>query len=112
MSAQHLDNTSFQSALDQAETPVFVDFFAEWCGPCQMAAPVIDKLAEDFKDKVLLAKLDIDEARDIAMQFNVMSVPTVIVFKKDDNGQMVEFDRKIGFPGEDAYKKMIEEALA
>jgi thioredoxin 1 len=112
MPAQHLDNTSFQSTLDQAATPVFVDFFAEWCGPCQMAAPVIDKLAEDFKDKVVVAKLDIDEARDIAMQFNVMSVPTVIIFKKDDSGQMVEFDRKIGFPGEEAYKKMIEEALA
>jgi len=111
MSAQHLDNSNFQSTLDEAKTPVLVDFFAEWCGPCQMAAPIIDKLAEDFKDKMLIAKVDIDEAREVAMEYNVMSVPTVIIFKKED-GRMMEFDRKIGFPGEATYKKMIEEALA
>ena len=112
MSAQHLDNSNFQSTLDQAKTPVLVDFFAEWCGPCQMAAPAIDKLADNFKDKILIAKVDIDEAREIAGQFNVMSVPTVIILKKDEDGKMIEFDRKIGFPGESAYQKMIEEALA
>jgi len=112
MSAQHLDSSNFQSTLDNAKTPVFVDFFAEWCGPCQMAGPIIDKLASDYEDKIIIAKLDIDENREIAMQFNVMSVPTVIIFKKDDNGEMVEFDRKIGFPGESGYQKMIEEALA
>lgn len=112
MSAQHLDSSNFQATLDNAKTPVLVDFFAEWCGPCQMAAPIMDKLADDYKEKIVIAKLDVDESRDIAGQFNVMSIPTVIVFKKDDDGHMVEFDRKIGFPGESGYQKMIEEALA
>jgi len=111
MSAQHLDSSNFQSTLDNAKTPVFVDFYAEWCGPCQMAAPIIDKLADDYKDKIVVAKLNVDEARDIAGQFNVMNIPTVIIFKKDDD-KMVEFDRKIGFPGESGYQKMIEDALA
>lgn len=112
MSAQHLDSSNFQSTLDNAKTPVMVDFFAEWCGPCQMAAPIIDKLATDNKDKIMIAKVDVDETRDVAGQYNVMSIPTVIVFKRDEAGKMVEFDRKIGFPGESAYQKMIEEALA
>jgi len=112
MPAQHLDNSNFQSTLDNASTPVLVDFFAEWCGPCQMAAPVIDKLADEYSGKMIIAKVNIDEAREVAGQFSVMSIPTVIVLKKDDQGQMVEFDRKIGFPGEEGYKAMIEEALA
>lgn len=112
MSAQHLDSSNFQSTMDAATTPVLVDFFAEWCGPCQMAAPVIDKLADDYAGKMIIAKVDVDQARDVAGQFNVMSIPTVVVFKKDEQGQMVEFDRKIGFPGEEGYKAMIEEALA
>ncbi len=112
MPAQHLDSSNFQATLDSASTPVLVDFFAEWCGPCQMAAPIIDKLADDYKDKMIIAKLNVDEAQDVAMQFNVMNIPTVIVLKKDDDGKMVEFDRKIGFPGESGYQKMIDEALA
>jgi thioredoxin 1 len=112
MSAQHLDDKNFQSTLDQAKTPILVDFFAEWCGPCQAAGPIIDKLADEYEGKIMIAKLDVDEAREIAGQFNVMSIPTVIILKKDDSGQMVEFDRKIGFPGEEGYKKMIEEAIA
>ena len=111
MPAQHLDSSNFQSTLDNAQTPVLVDFFAEWCGPCQMAAPIMDKLADEYQGKMLIVKVDIDEARDIAGQFNVMSIPTVIIFKRDDN-KMLEFDRKIGFPGENAYKEMIEQALA
>jgi thioredoxin 1 len=112
MSAQHLDSSNFQSTLDEAKTPVMLDFYADWCGPCQMAAPIIDKLADDYQDKILVAKLNVDEARDVASEYNVMNIPTVIIFKKDDDDKMVEFDRKIGFPGEVGYKKMIEEALA
>ena len=55
MSAQHLDSSNFQATLDNAKTPVLVDFFAEWCGPCQMAAPIMDKLADDYKEKIVIA---------------------------------------------------------
>ena len=111
MPAQHLDASNFQSTLDSVQTPVLVDFFAQWCGPCQMAAPVIDKLADEYEGKMVIAKVDVDQAREVAGQFNVMSIPTVIIFKKDDSGKMVEFDRKIGFPGEDGYRAMIDGAL-
>ena len=97
---------NFENEVLQAKMPVVVDFFADWCGPCKMAAPVLEKLAEEFKDKVKIVKVDIDKAQDLAGQYKVMSIPTVIAFK---NGE--EVDRKVGFPGEEGYKKMIEAVI-
>ncbi len=82
MPAQHLDASNFKSTMDGASTPVLVDFFAQWCGPCQMAAPVIDKLADEYEGKMIIAKVDVDQAREVAGEHNVMSIPTVLVFKK------------------------------
>lgn len=107
MPAQHLDSSNFKSTVEAAQIPVFVDFYAEWCGPCQMAAPVVDKLADEYEGKVLVAKVNVDEARDIAQEYSVMSIPTAIVIKKGE-----EVDRKIGFPGEEGFKAMLDEALA
>jgi len=107
--AVHLTSDDFQKTLDEAKAagqPVFVDFFAEWCGPCQMAAPIVDKLAGDFAEKAVVAKLDVDGNNDIAAQFGVMSIPTAIVFKDGE-----EVDRLIGFRGEAGYKEMIDRAL-
>ena len=106
MSAQHLDGNNFQSTIDSAKTPVLVDFFAEWCGPCQMAAPIMDKLADEYQGKIVIAKVNVEEAREIAQQFSVMSIPTVIILKDGE-----EVDRKIGFPGEGGYREMIEAVL-
>ncbi|MEN8252966.1 MAG: thioredoxin [Patescibacteria group bacterium] len=108
--AKHLDDANFSEVLAKAKEdklPLFVDFFAEWCGPCKMAAPIVDKLSGEYKGKAIVAKLNVDEARETAGKFNVMSIPTVVIFKDGE-----EFDRKIGFPGEEGYKKMIEEALS
>ncbi|MPN37652.1 Thioredoxin [bioreactor metagenome] len=107
MSAQILNDASFASTLADAKTPVLVDFYAEWCGPCQMAAPIIEKLADQYAGKIIIAKLNVDEARETAMKNNVMSIPTVIVYQKGE-----EVDRQIGFPGEAGYVAMIERALA
>lgn len=105
--AQHVSDADFQQTLDGAgDKPVMVDFYAEWCGPCKMAAPVIDKLSGEYADQAMIVKLNVDENQQTAQKFNVMSIPTVIVFK---NGE--EVDRKIGFPGEDGYKQMIESNL-
>jgi len=105
----HLNDDNFQKTLDNAQEnkmPVLVDFFAEWCGPCKMAAPVIDKLSGEYDGKMIIAKLNVDEARQTASKYNVMSIPTVVVFKDGE-----EVDRVIGFPGEEGYKKLIENNL-
>jgi thioredoxin 1 len=108
----HLTDDAFQDELVKAgDKPVFIDFYADWCGPCQMAAPIVEKLAAEYADKVVIAKLNVDENPQTAQQFGVMSIPTVIIMKKQGD-KMDEFDRKIGFPGEDGYRKMLAEALA
>ncbi|PIR58664.1 MAG: thioredoxin [Candidatus Pacebacteria bacterium CG10_big_fil_rev_8_21_14_0_10_56_10] len=105
--AAHLSSDTFQQTLDQAgDKPVFVDFYADWCGPCQVAAPIVDKLAGEYADKVMITKLNVDENNELAAKHGVMSIPTVIMFK---NGQ--EVDRKTGFPGEDGYRQMLDSAL-
>ncbi|MDQ3007994.1 MAG: thioredoxin [bacterium] len=104
--ATELTNDNFQSTLDAAgDKPVFVDFYAEWCGPCKIAEPIVEKLAVEYADKVLIAKLDIDENREIAQKYGVMSIPTVIMFKK---GQPV--DQMVGFQGEQGYRKLLDSA--
>lgn len=74
---------NFQKEVLEASKgkPVLVDFFAEWCGPCKTQGPIIDELAEEIKDQAVIGKLNIDEAGDIAEKYQVMSIPTMIVFK-------------------------------
>ena len=84
--AIHLTDNNFAQTIKDAGKPVLVDFSAQWCGPCQMAAPIIDKLADEYKDKVLIVKVDVDENRETARQYGVMSIPTVIILKADKEG--------------------------
>lgn len=110
--AMHVTDADFQKTLDEANTPVMVDFFADWCGPCQMAAPIIDSLSEEYAGKMHIVKLDVDSNPETAQKYSVMSIPTVLVFKKDESGKMVQSAKQVGFPGEAGYRKMIEEALS
>lgn len=87
MGALHLDQNNFKSEVLQSTTPVLVDFWAEWCGPCKMLSPIIDQLAGELGGKMKVAKLNVDEAPDLAGQYNVMSIPTLLVFK---NGEPVD----------------------
>lgn len=108
MSALHLNDDNFQEIIDKAKEdglPVFVDFYAEWCGPCKMAAPIVDKLAEEYKGRAVITKVNVDENK-VAKDYSVLSIPTVIIIKDGE-----EIDRKIGFPGEDGYKEMIDGAI-
>lgn len=108
MAAIHLSTDDFQKTLDEAgDKPVFVDFYAEWCGPCKMAAPIIEELSEEYKDKAVIAKLDVDDSRELAQKYQVLSIPTVIVFK---GGQPVG-EPVIGFRGREGYVNAIEAAL-
>lgn len=105
MSAQHFSTQDFKEKVLKSDKPAIVDFYAEWCGPCQMAAPIIDKLAEEYSDKVIIGKINVDEASEIAQEYGVMSIPTLIVFK---DGK--EVDRKVGFPGEAGLRSLVENA--
>ena len=83
---------SFEELVVNSDTPVLVDFWAEWCGPCKMIAPILDEIANDMAGKLVIGKLDIDVNQDTAMAFGVMSIPTLLLFK---NGEPVE--RIVGF---------------
>ena len=84
MGAVHVDEKSFQAEVLNSDVPVLVDFWAEWCGPCKMIAPVIDELAQELQGKLKVAKVNVDEAQELAMQYSVMSIPTLLVFKKGE----------------------------
>jgi len=77
-----ITDDNFESEILNADVPVLVDFYADWCGPCKMQAPIIEQLADDYKTKpVKIAKLNVDEAPKSAQQFGVMSIPTLLIFK-------------------------------
>jgi thioredoxin 1 len=75
---------SFDETISNSQTPVLVDFWAEWCGPCKMIAPVLDEISSEHSDKIKIVKVNVDENPDLARRFEVMSIPTLIVFKDGD----------------------------
>lgn len=87
MGALHLDDKNFEQEVLKSDLPVLVDFWAEWCGPCRAIAPIIEELATELQGKMKVAKVNVDEAQDLAGNYNVMSIPTMLIFK---NGQPVD----------------------
>ncbi len=92
-----LSSSEFKDYIQQADKPVLVDFFADWCGPCQMLVPILEQLSEDMQGKVEIVKVDIDESQDLAQEFGVTSIPTLIIY---NSGEVV--DRMTGFQSKDA----------
>lgn len=102
--AQVINSIEFRNLVEGAEGVAVVDFFATWCGPCKMLAPVFQEVGNELDKKAQFYKVDIDQSLDIARQFNVSTVPTIIVFK---NGEPVE--RLVGFmPKENLLSKIKE----
>jgi len=99
MAALSVTETNFENDVLKAEGPVLVDFWAEWCGPCKALAPVLDELAEDKKEHVVVAKINIEEAPSIPAKYGVRGIPTLMLFK---NGQVTA--TKVGaLPKADLY---------
>ena len=78
---KHISDASFDSDVIQSDKPVLVDYWAEWCGPCKMIAPILDEVAKDYGDRLQIAKLNVDDNREVPAKFGIRGIPTLILFK-------------------------------
>ncbi len=107
MATVKVDKSNFQSQVLQSKEPVVVDFWAEWCGPCRMIAPALEELSTQYNGKVKVAKLNVDENPELAAQFGVRSIPTLMMFKA---GQVA--DIKVGAAPKTALAGWFDAAVA
>lgn len=101
----HFDMETFDKALEEGKL-MMVDFWAEWCGPCQMLGPVIESLAEEYEGRAVVGKVNTDEEQELAIRYRVMNIPTVLFFK---DGR--EIERRAGVMPPDAFVQILEENL-
>jgi len=104
--AVEITDSNFQEVIN-SETPVLVDFWAEWCGPCKMIAPVVEELATDFEGRATIGKVNVDENPNVSAQFGIRSIPTLLVFK---NGEIV--DKQVGAVPKGVLSQKLEAQLA
>lgn len=100
---KEIKSTEFVQEVLNSDKPVVVDFYAPWCGPCKMLAPVLDRLAGQYNENVKFVKVNVDEAPTLAVTYNISGVPTIMIF---NGGRVV--DMSVGFSTEGALKKMID----
>ncbi|MGN6346531.1 MAG: thioredoxin [Candidatus Nitrosocosmicus sp.] len=103
----HVTSGNWESEVLKSEKPVFVDFWAEWCGPCRMVGPVVEQIAQTHSDKIKVVKLNVDENQDIAMKYGVQSIPSLMVFNKGK-----EINRTVGAAPKETYLKFINDSLS
>lgn len=84
MSVLKINSENFEEEVLKADKPVIIDFYADWCGPCQMMSPVIDEIAEEKADMIKVGKVNVDENQDLAMEYGIMSIPTIVIVKNGE----------------------------
>ena len=84
MSVLNVTSENYESEVLKSEKTVLIDFYADWCGPCKLMSPVIDEIAEEMKETVKVGKINVDENQDLAMEYGVMSIPTIVVLKNGE----------------------------
>lgn len=101
-----ITDASFKADVVESPIPVLVDFWAPWCGPCKMIAPVLEEIAQEYGDKIKVVKLNIDDNQNTATQFGVRSIPTLILFK---NGS--ELGKMVGVQSKESIKQLVDKSL-
>ena len=106
MSVQHVTDASFEQEVLKADSPVLVDYWAEWCGPCKMIAPLLDEVARDYGDKVRIVKVNVDENQTVPARYGIRGIPTLMLF---DKGEVVE--TKVGALSKGQLKQFLDSHL-
>ncbi|MFC2013388.1 thioredoxin [Chloroflexota bacterium] len=101
-----IDDSNFDQTVLQSDKPVLVDFWAPWCRPCQMIAPILDELAKDYSGKISITRMDVDQNPKTAAKYNIMSIPTLLLFK---NGEPIS--HLVGLRPKEEMKRSMDEAL-
>lgn len=102
-----VNSNNWESEVLKSEKPVFVDFWAEWCGPCRMVGPVVEQIAQSHSDKIKVVKLNVDENQDIAMKYGIQSIPSLMVFNKGK-----EVNRTVGAAPKETYLRFINDSIS
>ena len=106
MAVIEVTDQNFEEVVINSDLPVMVDLWAEWCGPCKMIHPILDEMADEYKDKALMVKLDVDNNRETAMKYGIRNIPTVLYFK---NGEVV--DKQVGAVPKKKFVEKLEPIL-
>ena len=101
-----ITNDNFEDEVIKSTVPVLADFWADWCVPCKMIAPVLEEISEEYKGKIKIGKINVDDEGDLAMKFNVVSIPTLLLFK---NGEVV--NKQVGAGSKDIIEGIFKEHL-
>ena len=106
MAVREITDATFEEVVLKSEIPVMVDLWAVWCGPCRMIHPIIEEMSEEYKDRALMTKLDVDTNRQTAMKYGIRNIPTVLFFK---NGEVV--DKQVGAVPKSKFVEKLEAIL-
>lgn len=106
MSEINLNSSNFNEEITNTDKLVLIDFFANWCGPCKMLSPIISEIANEYSDSVKVCKVNVDESQELAIEYNIMSIPTLLFFK---NGEVVK--SSVGFCSKSELNNIINNLL-